>query len=74
MVRLEDVAPPTHSMTTRLEELTGALENGDLWWLYARESKEEIVDVVRLTPQERIRQRTVEQIDDAGATGRGRNG
>ena len=63
--------------------MTDAQENGDLWRLrpnskhvtngYARESKEEIVEVVRLIPQERIRQRTVGQIDDARTTVR-RNG
>ena len=64
--------------------MTDALENGDLWWLrtdgkhatigYAPKSKEEIVEVVRLVPLEFIRQRLVEQIDDAATTGRGRNG
>ena len=71
-------------MTTRLEELTDAQKNGDLRWLrpdgkhvtieYARKVKEEIVEIVRLIQQGRIRQRTVEQIDDARATGRGRDG
>ena len=60
-------------------------KNGDLWWLrsdgktqvtieHVQQDMTEIVEVVRLILQERVQQRTVEQIVHVPrTTGRGRN-
>ena len=78
---------PSVSEETRCEnvwKVTDARENGDLRRLcpdakhatieYARKSKRRSLKSCDLIPLERIRKRTVEQIDDARATGRGRYG
>ena len=67
----EDVTPLTHSMSGK--ELAGERKNGNLRWLrpdgktqvtieYVPKVVGEIIEVVRLIPQERVQQRTVEQI------------
>ena len=71
----EDVIPPTHSMATSGKKLTDVRKNGDgdLRWLrpngktqvtieYVPQAVDEVVEVVRLIPQESVQQRTVEQI------------
>ena len=70
----EDGTPLTHSMSTRLgKELADVRKNGDLRRLRADgktqvtvgcvpQVVDEIIEVVRLLPQERVQQRTVEQI------------